>query len=154
MVLIRKIRWAGTLAWVSALALFGCLPEASVQASPQKPNQAEAMKVVWVDIYGMSMDVAPPVVWREGPELNCPWDHGKSWAYQDTCIYGIALSAHVEVAWPDGGDLYWRLSFAHELCHFRQYLLTGDGDPEHKGLCFNGENLAVTAQVALMSMGL
>jgi len=157
MILVKRIKWAGTLAWLSALALFGCLPELSAEAKEAmrfKPHQNEAMQIVWVQTYGMSMEDAPPVKWMDGAALDCPWDQGVSFKWGETCAFGRTDPTHIEVAWNGSWVGKAEQVFPHELCHYRQYLLTGDDDAGHQGLCFKGENLATTGQVALMDAGL
>lgn len=112
-------------------------------AFPKKDHQDEAVKLVWNDVYGMT-GAAPDIDWVEGAELNCSDGHG----FQTVigCKGGLSWSESnvVQLAWFEGLAFHQTL-LAHEFCHKRALILTGDGDENHVGACWRepGEDLSL-----------
>lgn len=117
---------------------------------PQQYFRDQAIDIVWHQAYGRT-DKPPRVVFISGPLLNCgdnPDDRGFVWFIDGrlTCLDGISfpsnqqMSDGVSLISYDGWEKYSDTSLAHELCHIRLYREVGDGDGQHKGPCYIGQN--------------
>lgn len=130
-------------------------PESSqTQPTPapliQMPGQAQAADLVWHGVYGMASD-PPAVDWRTGLQLDC----GEGTGFLDPsgrCVFGEVYPDQLRVSVIEA-DLISQTTLAHEWCHVRSWLLTGDQDADHLGECFLG-GLTITADVALRKAGL
>jgi hypothetical protein len=125
-----------------------------VPASPgDKPNQAEAVALVWFDVYEMTVE-PPAIKWIEGDALDCPG--GESWVVgEQGCAFEFfSIDYRVSIAWPKGGARLADLPFAHGLCHAKVWLETADWDAGHLGPCFTYPSLSGSGQIALTAAGL
>jgi hypothetical protein len=106
-----------------------------------KAHQAAAVEIVWHSVYGMPAIVpAPDIGWHNQNSLTCgdylgpgKWDAFKS--PKGECVWGLSFIVgwRTEIAWPDDVAMFSRHeTLAHELYHFRMYLVTGDSDHDHK----------------------
>lgn len=122
-----------------------------MRSLPRKPHQAEAMALVWGEIYGMANHHAPPIQWIEGAGLDCPG--GRGWIGNDpnSCVYGFTFeTGFVQVAW--WSDTIHRTAFSHELCHRKDQVLgIAEGADDHSSQCFTTE--VWSAQRALVDRG-
>lgn len=87
-------------------------------SSVPRPGQARALEIVWVHMYGMELGSAPAVEWVAGKDV---------FAHADGFTYA---GWKVVVADKDGAPISLT-AFAHELMHYRTFLLTGDIDAAH-----------------------
>jgi hypothetical protein len=117
---------------VLSVALLGC---AEGDFSP-RPHQAEALQLVWADIFGETHQ-PPPIGWRQ---LECgdpaPWFDGYVAPHQgfvdgSECKSGFYETDrdYINVAWLDA---VWRTSIVHELFHAHLKYTFGDADGEHR----------------------
>lgn len=113
-----------------------------------RAGQAAAVTIVWSGSYGMPGD-APPILWRT--EHGC--DDMAAWLEDGSCVAGIFVENHVEVA-ADVGTPFSDTSFAHELCHAFKQATTGDSDTQHLSDCFGPHGRSLAAQSALRAAGL
>jgi hypothetical protein len=143
----QRWRWAslrGAGPWVllvalaiAAALLLGCVPEGDYTPHPQ---QAEAERIVWREVYGMGWDHPPPPV---------EWIPAFFWDVAGHRVSGTTLPGwKVQVA--SGGADLMRItgtSYAHELLHWRAWLLLGDADPQHFREDWNVAERAVQAML-------
>jgi len=93
-------------------------------------------------------------------DLDCAG--GTSWEAGWGCVAGYFVPAlpagAAAVAWPGVyGGAFYPTAYAHELCHARSWMLTGDEDHDHdpRGVCFSHPaGLVDLADGALWSAGL
>jgi len=139
---------------ISAVVVAGCnqdLPGVVYE----KPGQAEAMAIVWTQVYGMSRYASPTIYWVEGAALNCPGDPD-AWTEggPDDCMYGRSTTHGAAIAWSPGRSPYSAGSFAHELLHWRGHDRTGDDNDDHVGPDWAPGGLKDQANAALVAAGL
>lgn len=134
----------GMLAGAVLMTFVGCAPEG--QQLAEKPGQAEALRIIWVDTFGQDLATIPAIDWRTSGEGGCD---GGFRATDGRCCWGEMVPGTwtASVSWE--GSMA-RSELAHELCHARSTLLTGDIDAGHQGECFLGglANVAVGRLVA------
>jgi len=118
----------------------------------EKPGQAEAMRTVWVDVYGMGRCAPPTVYWVEGADLGCGGDPD-TFLDEDVCVYGQATTHGIAVAWSENRSPFSRGSFGHETLHWRQWVLSGDPDDDHAGPAWQPGGLLDQANAALAASG-
>ena len=151
------------------------------QASPEKPNQAHALDVVWRQQYEMTAD-PPTIVWMEGDRLDCGKGRAEDgrliggWEANDKhradkinhgwfeaaasdggfppCVSGAfdPGTFTIQLSWPPGTVRFSTTSFAHELAHARSFLLTGAAN--HEGYDFAPRGRIYIADRALRREGL
>lgn len=102
-----------------ALLIAGCAPGTFVP----RAGQAEAERIVWNNLYGMT-GAAPPVEWMLIGTL--PGGYGGA----------TIIGSHIEVCIGDPAttEAYPTISataFAHELLHYAEWVRTGDVDALH-----------------------
>lgn len=120
-----------------------------------KPRQAEAVALVWGAQYGMATG-APSVYWVEGAEQNCMDGNRPGFLTSSLgCRGGLARSnaGVIQVVWVDG-DSFHVTYMAHEMCHLRSQIETGDGDGDHLGPCFTTGGYVDRANATLSALGM
>lgn len=141
-----------------AIAIFLALMSGCNQDLPgviyEKPGQAEAVNIVWNQVYGMSRYASPTIYWVEGAALNCPGDPD-AWTEvgPDDCMYGRSTTHGAAIAWSPGRSPYSLTSFAHELLHWKFYATGGDYEG-HESPEWQPGGLKDQAVAALASEGM
>tara|TARA_R110000868_G_scaffold85529_5_gene240561 strand:+ start:1146 stop:1598 length:453 start_codon:yes stop_codon:yes gene_type:complete len=110
----------------------------------QKPNQAEATRIVWNDVYGCTDE--PPVVHFADGETAFSSLRGNA-------VAGEANPEEIALAWPAGAT--WSSSaFAHELNHVRLLRSGGAWQEAHEDPSWAPGGLVDRAVLALRVRGL
>jgi hypothetical protein len=126
------------------------LKSASLLPDPEMVKQA--LKLVWVDCYGMDLAQAPRIVFVTGKQLNCY--NGLGWVDRNgRCVAGESWQ-HIRtcsVAYVPGKKLHV-LAFAHELWHAVGWI-TGVHDPDHTGPGFQQDGPVEMANAVLEARG-
>lgn len=121
---------------LAAAAAGGC---AAGDFTP-RPNQEEAIDVVWRQLYGANWD-APPIGWRT-PECGSPvkWFDGFTEEHTEYYDNGDCKGGRfypngraIELAWRTN---IFRTGLAHELYHAFLLDTTGDADGGHTSLAW------------------
>jgi hypothetical protein len=120
----------GSLAWLGLLV--GCGATVPHGTFDVRPNQDQALRIVWQTTYGRA-DTAPQVRWIESGELSCTdaTSQKPGFPTAEGCREGLTLSPlEVRVAW-SGQDRLSTTTLAHEFLHA---LLAREGtvDPLHQ----------------------
>src|SRR5262245_23690922 len=86
-----------------------------------RAGQAEAVALVWMDMYGMTVEELPAIEWVRTNGWGEPNIIGTTLAG-----WKIILASGARGDWP-----LYDTGLAHELMHFRTWIQTGDVDPLH-----------------------
>jgi hypothetical protein len=87
---------------------------------PMKPDQREAMQLVWVETFGQPIETLPDIDWVEGIKLDC--DNGRRFIDRSICQGGNyqffeGRNGLVRAAWPAGTTKISETFVVHELYH-------------------------------------
>lgn len=103
------------------LLVVGCGDDWQAGDPTPKPRQDEAVDIVWRQVYGLAG--SPPAIRWTDDYVEGRYCGGKTYADEGGIIVQWAGSFSESV-------------FAHELCHARQRVVTGDVDHDHRSACF------------------
>jgi hypothetical protein len=109
-----------------------------------KPSQAQAINIVWRQVYGQTGD-APDVEWHHDAKL---WDGVKGFTFAG---WKILLCDDDQ---PPATFRFFETELAHELMHERTFERTGDVDAAHNRGSWGPYGLEGAAVSALESAGL
>ncbi len=127
------------------------------QAAGPEPDAAlvkRALGIIWVKMYGHTLDTLPSIIWVTGKDLDCA--NGTGWRdSQGRCVAGLTWveSALCKVGWVEG-ELLSDTALAHELGHYHLYLTGQPTDGDHTGPFYAFGGLKDLANGALRAVGL
>jgi hypothetical protein len=90
----------------------------------------------------------PEVIWVQPADLNC----GNATGYlgdDGVCYAGMFGGWTARVSLPAGATIAGDGILAHELCHAIVSVDSGDGDPDHTGVCFQSGGWVEQANAAI-----